>query len=422
MNYYSRQIESGLKRLHSKSRGRIIVLTGARQVGKSTLARRTFPEYPMIDMDSPVERGVYRAMTPEDWIIQYPQVIIDEIQKLPELFETVKACHDRNEATRFILLGSSQFLLQKGVKESLAGRAAIKELYPFSIPELMKESGDGAESRLIKLLYSNDPMESFQNIIPVGAVVGEHFARAKITWNYYLHFGGMPMLLDDEWSDTDREEWLQDYHATFLQRDLADLARLDNLEPFVIAQQSLALRSGQTVNFSDVARDAGISPPTARKFMQYLEISYQAIVLQPWFANHHKRLAKMPKVHFMDPGICRSILKRRGDVSGAEFESAVVSEVYKQTQNAGLCLSMYHLRTLDGREVDLLIERDDGFIAIECKQSDSVHLRDTRHLKKLSSILNKPVLLSLVVSNDPAIRRLSDDPVVWNVPASLLLS
>ena len=422
MKYYKRQIELELQKLHAKSRGRIIVLTGARQVGKSTIAKKIFKDYPVIDMDSPVERVVYANMTPNDWINQYPQVVIDEIQKLPEIFGTIKACYDRNEKTKFILLGSSQFLLQKGVKESLAGRAAIKELYPFTIPEIINNEDNVKDSHLIQLLLSETLPESFLDIIPKTSVLDEKFTQAKLAWNYYLNWGGMPALLNQEWSDQDRFEWLIDYHQTFLQRDLLDLARLENLEPFIKAQKSIALRTAQTINFSDLARDAGISPPTAGKFIQYLEISYQVIMLQPWFKNQSKRLMKMPKIHFIDPGIRRSILQKRGDIDGAEFESAVVSEIYKQCKNAGIHIYMYHLRTSDGREIDLLIERDDGYIAIECKQGDKAQKKDAKHFKTLDTILDKPILLSLVVSNDLEIKKLYDTPVIWNVPAALLLS
>jgi predicted AAA+ superfamily ATPase len=131
---------------------------------------------------------------------------------------------------------------------------------------------------------------------------------------------------------------------------------------------------------------------------------------------------KLPKIHFIAPGIRRSILQKRGDIDGAEFESAVISEVYKQCKNAGIHAPLYHLRTSDGREIDLLIERDDGYIAIECKQGDKTQKKDAKHLKTLNEILDKPILLSLVVSNDLEIKKLSDTPVVWNIPAALLLS
>ena len=232
----------------------------------------------------------------------------------------------------------------------------------------------------------------------------------------------MPSLLAADWNDKDRFEWLNDYYRTFLQRDLLDLASLNRLEPFVKAQKSMALRTAQTINFSDLASDAGISPPTAKKFIQYLEISYQVIMLSPWFKNQNKRLMKMPKIHFIDPGVRRSILQKQSEPDGAEFESAIVSEVYKQCKNAKLPVQLYHLRTSDGREIDLLIEREDGYIAVECKQGEKTQKKDARHFKDLEQILDKPLLFSLVVSNDLEIKKLSDSANTWNVPAPLLLS
>lgn len=422
MKYYQRQIESLLKELHTKSRGRIIVITGARQVGKSTISKKTFKNYPVIDMDSPVERSVYANMNPNDWLNQYPRVIIDEIQKFPELFGTIKACYDRDENAKFILLGSSQLLLQKGVKETLAGRVAIKELYPFTMVELIDKKNADRNSRLVQLLTANNLSESFLDIVPKTSILDKYFSKAKRAWKYYLKWGGMPSLLDPEWNDQDRFEWLNDYYRTFLQRDLADLARLENLEPFIKAQKSAALRTAQTINFSDLARDAGISPPTAKKFIQYLEISYQVIMLPPWFRNQSKRLMKMPKIHFIDPGVRRLILQKRGETDGAEFESAVISEVYKQCKNAGLSIQLYHLRTSDGREVDLLIEKENGYIALECKQGENIREKDARHLKELDKFLDKPLLLSLVVSNDLEVKKLDNSSTIWNIPAALLLS
>ncbi|MHC4872492.1 MAG: ATP-binding protein [Planctomycetota bacterium] len=422
MEYYRRQVEKSLIELHKKSRGRIVVITGARQVGKSTLAAMAFNDYPVIDMDSPVERNLYSQMTPNDWLEQYPEVIVDEVQKLPELFDTIKACYDRNDKVRFILLGSSQLLLQKRVSETLAGRAAIRELFPFTIPELMGSKDLLKQSSLVRLLLEEKVSNTLPELMSKSSVLSPEFSKAKKAWNYYICWGGMPRLLESDWTDEDRYGWLNDYYKTFLQRDLSDIARLENLQPFIKAQKSAALLAAQTVNFSNLARDADIAPPTAKKFIQYLEISYQVILLSPWHRNHGKRLTKMPKLHFIDPGVRRSILQKRGDPDGAEFESAVVSEIYKQCKNAALPVQLYHLRTSDRREVDLLIEREDGYIAIECKMGEHAAGRDARHFKSLDEILDKPLLLSLVVSNDHNVRKLKDDPAVWNVPAPLLLS
>jgi uncharacterized protein len=199
--------------------------------------------------------------------------------------------------------------------------------------------------------------------------------------------GGMPRLLEKNWNDEDRFAWLLDYQKTFLQRDVADLAHLSNLEPFSKAQKIAALNTAQQINFSELARNASITSPTAQRFMQYLEMSYQIILLSPWVRNKTKRLVKMPKLHFLDPGVRRAILAKRGAIDGAEFESAVVSEIYKQCSNAQLNIDFHHLRTHDGREVDMLLEQENGYIAIECKSSEKVSTADIRHLKELDNIL-----------------------------------
>ena len=410
--------------LHARDRGRMLVLTGARQCGKSTLAGISFPERPRIDLDSPIEREIYARMSPNEWIQRYPQAIVDEVQKLPELFDTLKACYDRDPTVRYLLLGSSQILLMRRVRETLAGRAALMQLYPLTLPELT--AGDGSapvESLCIRLLRSDRPaVELAQTLDPVYALSND-YAVAQSRWQDFLIWGGMPVLTREGWTDDDRFEWLRDYHLTYLQRDLGDLAQLDRLEPFVRAQRSAAMRTAQTINFSELARLADVAPATARKFMRYLELSYQIVMLPAWFRNPEKRLSKQPKLHFLDPGIRRAILGQRGAANGAEFESAVIAEIYKQCQNARLPLTFHHLRTVDGREVDLLVEREDGFIAVEVKQTDHAAATDFRHLRRLEEILDKPLLLGLVVSQDGRFRQPeSGDEPLWNVAAPHLLS
>lgn len=384
-----------------------------------------FPDYPVLAMDSPVERAVYERMRPDDWILRYPCAVIDEAQKLPVVFETVKACYDRNPDVRYVLLGSSQILLLKQVKETLAGRLAIRELYPFSLSELISASGgpDPSPSRFHFLVTAPDPSVLVAELFPPTIPLRSKDAENLQAWFYLLKWGGMPAIMGSDWNDEDRFEWLRDYQDTYLQRDLSDLARLDRLEPFVRAQQAAALRTAQTVNFSDLARLSGISPPTARQFMRYLELSYQILFLPAWFRNPEKRLMKQPKLHFIDNGVRRAILGRRGKIDGAEFESTVVSEIHKQCRSLRVPIEPYHLRTLDGREIDLLLEREDGYIAVECKHTENVTPHDFRHLNGLDRILDKPLLLSLVVSADSAPRQVVSDAFCgWNVAAHQLLS
>ncbi|MCK9463541.1 MAG: AAA family ATPase, partial [Proteobacteria bacterium] len=157
--------QKSIQEIHAHDRGRLLVITGARQTGKSTLARMAFPDYDVVNLDSPVERALYERWAPAEWISRYPRAVIDEAQKLPAIFDTIKACYDRNPDVRYVLLGSSQILLMKGVRETLAGRAALRELFPFSLPELVAEPGiEPVESRLVRMLRAASPMRSVPDL------------------------------------------------------------------------------------------------------------------------------------------------------------------------------------------------------------------------------------------------------------------
>ncbi|MEK7391061.1 MAG: DUF4143 domain-containing protein, partial [Fibrobacterota bacterium] len=206
------------------------------------------------------------------------------------------------------------------------------------------------------------------------------------------------------------------------QKDLADVARLEHLEPFVRLLRMACLRTAQTANWSDLAHEAGVSSPSAKTWMSHLEAGYHAVLLQPWFRNSEKRLVKSPKVHILDAGVRRAVLRKSGEVDGAEFETAVVGEFWKAIKTQRLPVDPYHLRTVDGKEIDLLLERDDGYIAIECKSGAHVTGSDARHFAGLEKILDKPVLLGLVISEDSDFRRLDADRPVWAMPASAILA
>jgi predicted AAA+ superfamily ATPase len=427
MKSITRLCDAELQRLQKGPRGRLLAITGARQCGKSTLAAMAFPDYPVISLDSPVLRASLERLPVADWLRQYPRAVVDEAQKLPSIFETLKACYDQDRQSRYILLGSSQLLLLKQIRETLAGRIAIQELFPFSLPELcsVATGADPVESRWLKLLRSGDLAAALPELFTIQSGHDEASAIARDRWEYFLHWGGMPAIIGEEWSDADRAAWLEDYHLTYLQRDLADIARLDRLEPFSRVQKAAALRTAQPINFSDLARLGEVSPPTARQFLHYLEISYQTLLLPAWYRNQEKRLVKQPKLHFLDPGIRRAILKKRGDPDGAEFESAVVAEAWKQVRTFRLPVEFHHLRTLDGREMDFLVELENGFLAIECKQTQGVDATDFRHFRNLESVLDKPVLAGIVVASEAAPRAV---PVsgcgfpTWTVSPAVLFS
>ncbi|MDY6952657.1 MAG: AAA family ATPase [Thermodesulfobacteriota bacterium] len=399
------------------------MITGARQTGKTTLASKAFEDHLLLSMDDPMVRPEFSRLTARDWINRYPLAVIDEIQKLPALMESIKACYDSNPHVRYVLLGSSQIMLLKGIRESLAGRAAIQELYPLTLPELMTTdwSEPAQPSRLIRWLSENsrnDPLDYLEGVVSIN----ERYAVAKQSWEYYLNWGGMPALTQEDYTNEDRRKWLEDYFASYLQRDLSDLGRLNDLEPFVRAQQAIALRTSKLINFTELGRLAGVSSPTAKKFMRYLELSYQLILLPAFFRNPEKRLAKQPKAVFLDPGVRRGILRKSGVLDGLEWESAVIAEIFKQVKTADLPIILYHLRTLDGRELDLLLESEQGFIAIECKMTTNPSRNDFQAMRNLTALLDKPLLAGLVVCNEDAVRRFDADIPLYSVPCAWLLS
>ncbi|MYA77938.1 MAG: ATP-binding protein [Gemmatimonadetes bacterium] len=413
----NRTVLSLMKQKADTRLGRQIALTGARQTGKTTLVKAGFPECGFVSLEDPIVRPDFTALSAAQWYQRYPRVILDEIQKAPSIVESVKAVYDRYPDSRSILLGSSQILLMDQIRESLAGRVTIMELYPLTIPEMMTDSWHDpvVESRLVQYLESGDP-DMLVSGIPQQS---DRYARAVDCLDHYLEFGGMPVVSDITLSREDRYGWLQDYLRTYLQRDLRDLAKLRDLVPYVRMLRALGGLAGGLLNTSELARLAGVTHRTINRFVTYLEISYQVIQLQPWFRNRNKRLSKAAKIHFLDPGIQRALLNRRGRPSGTEFEGAIIAEINKQTRNLRLPVDFYHLRTVNGREVDLLIETESGYVPIEVKYKDRVSNRDARHLRRLQEILDKPVLQALVLSNDSHIRDLGDG--VMGIPAGWAL-
>jgi uncharacterized protein len=401
----------------SKSRfGRIIILTGARQTGKTTLVKKGFSDYTYLSIEDPTVRSEYMQLTSAQWESLYPQAVLDEIQKMPGLFESIKAVYDQYENTRYILLGSSQLLLLQKVKESLAGRCSIYEIFPLTIPEITTSKwGDSIKDSLLQMYLIHNKLPQLYPSFKLSP----DYPRATELFDFYLTFGGYPAISDKALSNKERDEWLRNYIRTYLERDIRDLADFKNLEPFLRVQQTTALLTGKMLNYSQLAKEADITSNTAKKFINYLELSYQTISLKPWYKNPLKRLHKSPKLHYLDPGIQRTILKKQGQLNGNEFESAVIAEIYKQTRYINFRGEFYHLRTFDGREIDLLIEMEDGYIAIEVKLTNRVNESDARHLTGLDEILDKPLLHSFILSNDQKIREIA--PNITAIPAAMFL-
>ena len=229
--------------------GRIIVLTGARQTGKTTIAKY-FSSYTYCSIDDPVQRKNYLQLTAEQWNRLYPKAILDEVQKEPDLIDSIKSVYEQFDEPRYILLGSSQFLLQEKIKESLAGRCTIFEIYPLILPELMTKSWSDSVKPSFFVQYVENLQET-ETLFP-SFTLDPEFAAKREAYDFYLRFGAYPVLTHNI-TDTERREWLNMYVKTFLERDIRDLVSFRDLEPFVKLQRYLALTTGELLNCASMA-------------------------------------------------------------------------------------------------------------------------------------------------------------------------
>ena len=412
----ARYIFKNIEKAKGGKYGRILVLTGARQTGKTTLAKEGFPGYVYLSIEDPVMRRQYVSLTASQWKSLYPEAILDEIQKEPQLIESIKAVYDQWQEPRYILTGSSQLLLMDKVRESLAGRCLIFEIYPLTVPEIETGSwtDDVKSSASQDMLLTSQVLELFPSFM-----LDPRYAAKMAAWNHYACFGGYPALTDEDMTDDERYLWLAAYVRTYLERDVRDLASFRDLEPYVKLQKLLALQTGGLFNSAALATHAGVSAKTVRRYLQYLEMSYQTITLQAWEKNVSRRFVKSPKIHYLDYGVLQAVVGKHGTPTGEEFESMVIAELYKQARQTGINTKFYHLRMSSGSEVDCLIEIEKGYYAFEIKQAEHVQDSDARHLKNLSAILDKPLLHGFVLSNDVQTRTIAPDITAVHVAQML---
>jgi hypothetical protein len=339
-----------------------VFLTGPRQSGKTTLARTTFPDFTYFSLedlqnrqrvaDDP--RGFLRALEGRGG------VILDEVQRVPELFSYLQGFLDEERGGPFVLTGSQHFLLSERVSQSLAGRTAILELLPFSLAEWSRRSALAPEDLA-------DPTTLTPREAP------------PVLLDEALFRGGFPRIHD---RGLDPTTWFDGYVRTYLERDVRMLSNVGDLESFTRFVALCAGRSGQLLNASSLAVDAGVSQPTARRWISILQASYVLELLPPHHENFSKRLIKTPKLHFLDTGLlCYLLGLRRPDdlalhpLRGAIFETFVVAELRKAFLHLGQRPRLFFWRDSAGREVDILLDLGTRRIPVEVKTSETV-LRD----------------------------------------------
>jgi len=305
----------------------ITVLTGARQTGKTTLVRDLLPraggpETVYFSLDDPDERLRLAADPVRRLDHGERLVILDEIQKQPALLDAVKLLADRKAGHRFLLLGSSQILLLQKVRETLAGRATLLELWPLALVERV-QSAEVPPSGL-DLIWRDG--EGGLEQLRATNITADEVRRRRALAEEHRRWGGYPAL--ESLPEEDRLVWLRDFRRTYLERDLADLGRVADLDQFALAQNVLAARTGQLLSYSEVARELGVAVNTVRRYVRFLEISYQVFLLHPLFPTVSARLVKSPKLYWTDPGLARA-LEEEGPADGALFETAVLAELLR---------------------------------------------------------------------------------------------
>ncbi len=314
----------------------VVTVTGPRQSGKTTLVRRLFANLPYVLLEDPDHRRL-AADDPRGFFAKYSEgVVLDEAQRVPELFSYLQGLVDDDPTPgRFILTGSQHFGLLSGITQSLAGRAAMTVLLPFSLGEL--ERGAWSPDRLEDLL--------FQGLYPP------------------VHDRGMSA-----------SKWYGNYVQTYLERDVRQLVNVRDLTSFEVFLRMCAARCGQLLNLTGLANDCGITHNTARSWLSVLEASDVVRTLQPHYRNFSKRLTKSPKLYFLDPGLAAWLLEIRSadqlvghPMRGPLFETWVFSELVKARCNRGDPPNLYFWRDRSGLEVDFLADLGVTLLPIEAK-------------------------------------------------------
>jgi len=365
-----------------------VVLTGPRQSGKTTLFKMLFSKtHTFVSLENPDIR-MRAKEDPVSFLAQYKcPVIIDEIQYVPELLSYIKTKIDENRKPgQWLFTGSQNFVLMHNVTQSLAGRAAILSLLPFSVSERIENAEDAKD------------ISAWLKEMKV-----ENKNKKQISLNEILLRGFYPEIASNK--KVNRQLWCSSYVTTYLERDVRNLAAIGDLNQFERFLVACATRTGQILNISEIARDIGVSVPTAKRWLSLLEAGYQVYLLYPYYRNIGKRIVKSPKLYFNDSALCSYLLGLNdtrtlaGSPSfGHLFETMVISDFLKRFLNFGEKPSMYYLRSRDGLEIDLLIERGGKLHLFEIKSTMTVTSRHAASLGRLKGELSKRVKTAAIIS------------------------
>jgi len=358
----------------------VLLVTGARQVGKTTLLEQCAnSDRGIVTLDDLDQRDLARR-DPALFLQRHPPpLIIDEVQYAPELFSAIKIAVDRSKQPGlFWLTGSQKFHLMQGVTESLAGRVAILDLLGLSQAEIQ-----GRAERSQPFLPSPDWIHASSGRPTQPRVLMDLY---RAMWR-----GGFPRPALDE--SLPRDIFFSSYLQTYIQRDVRALARVGDELAFLRLVRAAAARTGQLLNFADLARDVDVDQKTAKAWLSILETSGLVYLLPPWHSNLTKRLVKTPKLYFLDTGLCAYLTQwtspeslEAGAMSGAMLETFVLSEILKSYWHNGRTVNLHFYRDRDGNEIDLMIEQDNRLYPIEIKKTATPSRTASRSFDSLNRL------------------------------------
>lgn len=362
----------------------ILAVTGPRQSGKTTLLKHLFPEYKYVSLENTDLRS-FAAEDPVGFLTTYDgQTIFDEVQRVPELFPYLQTKVDNQGIMgRYILSGSQNFHLLERITQSLAGRVALFKLLPFDIQEL-----------------------KFSNLL------AEH-------WETMLFRGFYPAIYD---RGIEPSVFYANYLQTYLDRDVSQLTKVQDLRRFRNFASLCAARTGQLLNISALANSAGISQPTAKSWLTILERSFIIFLLPPYFENFSKRVVKSPKLYFFDPGLAAFLLglRTREDLTdrtlaGALFETLIISNIIKQNHHTYQLREYWFWRDAAGHEIDLLTQRGGSFDIFEVKAARTLKPRLFKGLHDFAKISEGRVQSQTLIYGGADTQYRTDVTVVpWN--------
>jgi predicted AAA+ superfamily ATPase len=353
----------------------VVALTGPRQSGKTTLCKSIFPNYHYVDLDD-ISLRSHIADSPKEFLKQYHSgLIIDEVQIYPDLFSYIKVIVDEIPTSKFILTGSNNFSLVEKITQSLAGRASILHLLPFSLAEIKNHVNEDT--------------------------------------NILLLNGGYPAV----WSkNIPVYDFIRNYYNTYIERDVRQLLNIKDMSKFQIFMRLCAGRTGTEFNATILSSEVGVSYHTIQEWLSILEASFVVFRLPPFYKNIRKRLVKTPKIYFYDTalvcfllGIENSQQLNTHPLRGAIFENFVVLEFLKQQFNKGKISNLYFYRDNSQREIDLLQDWGEKYNAYEIKSAKSFHSDFMNNLKFLKNLMGDELISTqLIYDGEVEIRSLEN--------------